>query len=37
MLVLDDGTQLWPSADDEGNDPGALQTTIPGLATIPVI
>jgi hypothetical protein len=37
VLVLDDGTQLWPSSDDEGNDAGALQTTIPGLATIPVI
>ena len=37
VLVLDGGTQLWPSSDDEGNDAGALRTTIPGLATIPVI
>lgn len=24
ILVLDDGTIMWPSADDEGNGPGAL-------------
>jgi hypothetical protein len=24
-LTLDDGTLLWPSSDDEGNDAGALQ------------
>jgi hypothetical protein len=24
MLVLDDGTLLYPSSDDEGNDAGAL-------------
>ena len=24
MLLLDDGTLLWPSSDDEGNNAGAL-------------
>jgi hypothetical protein len=24
ILILDDGTELYPSADDEGNGPGAL-------------
>lgn len=24
VLVLDDGTKLYPSCDEEGNDPGAL-------------
>ncbi len=24
VLELDDGTLIWPSADDEGNDAGAL-------------
>jgi hypothetical protein len=24
LFMLDDGTLLWPSADDEGNDAGAL-------------
>jgi hypothetical protein len=37
VLELDDGTQLWPSADDEGNDAGALFTTNPDMPTIPVI
>jgi hypothetical protein len=37
VLILDDGTQLFPACDDEGNDAGALFTTIPGLGTIPVI
>lgn len=37
VLVLDDGTELWPSRDDEGNNAGALFTTIQGLETIPVI
>ncbi len=37
VLELDDGNSIWPSADDEGNDAGALFTTFPDLATIPVI
>lgn len=37
VLQLDDGTLLWPSADDEGNDAGALFTTNENMPTIPVI
>ena len=37
VLELDDGTALWPSSDDEGNDAGALFTTNLDLPTIPVI
>jgi hypothetical protein len=37
VLHLDDGTMLFPSADDEGNDAGALFTTNDDLPTIPVI
>jgi hypothetical protein len=37
VLILNDGTALFPSADDEGNEAGALFTTIPDLETIPVI
>jgi hypothetical protein len=29
LLVLDDGTQLVPARDDEGNDAGALHGTDP--------
>lgn len=36
-IKLDDGTILWPSRDDEGNDAGALFTTSDDLPTIPVI
>ncbi len=37
VLTLDDGTSIWPSADDEGNDAGALFTTNDNMPTIPVI
>lgn len=37
VLVLDNGTSIWPSSDDEGNHAGAMFTTIPELTTIPVI
>ena len=37
VLVLDDGNVLFPSADDEGNNAGAMFTTIEGLETIPVM
>ena len=37
VMELDDGTQLWPSRDDEGNDAGALFTTNEDMPTIPVI
>ena len=37
VLTLDDGTHIWPSADDEGNDAGAFFTTNPKLETIPVV
>ena len=37
VLMLDDGTCIFPSMDDEGNDSGALFTTSNHLHTIPVI
>jgi hypothetical protein len=37
VLTLDDGTQLYPAADDEGNNAGALFTTLADLDTIPVV
>ena len=37
ILVLNDGTAIYPSRDDEGNDAGALFTTNEELPTIPVI
>ena len=36
ILYLDDGAQLIPSQDDEGNGPGAIFTNYKELATIPV-
>ncbi len=36
-IELDSGHTLWPSADDEGNDAGAMFTTFGDLATIPGI
>lgn len=36
-IELDDGTVIWPSRDDEGNDAGALFTTNDDLQIIPVI
>ena len=37
VLALADGTLLFPSMDDEGNDAGAIFTTNDRLPTIPVI
>jgi len=37
VLMLNDGTFVFPSMDDEGNDSGALFTTSDYLSTIPVI
>jgi hypothetical protein len=37
VLVLDNGMLVWPSADDEGNEAGALFTTFDELPTIPVM
>ena len=37
VLILDDGTYLWPSADDEGNNAGSFFTTDSNLLTIPTI
>lgn len=37
VLELDDGTLLYPSKDDEGNNAGALFTSDDNLPTIPVI
>ena len=37
VIHLDDNTLLYPSADDEGNEAGALFTTHENLQTIPVI
>jgi hypothetical protein len=36
-IHLDDGTILTPQSDDEGNDGGAMLTTVEELQTIPVI
>ena len=36
-IFLDDGTIIFPSSDDEGNDAGALFTTDDSMPTIPVI
>ena len=37
VLILNDGTYLWPSADDEGNNAGSFFTTDSNLLTIPTI
>jgi hypothetical protein len=37
VFELDNGTLVWPSADDEGNDAGALFTTDERADTLPVI
>ena len=37
VLILDDGTALYPMSDDEGNDAGALATNKKELPVIPVI
>lgn len=37
LIIFTDGTDMFPSSDDEGNDGGALFTSFDGLETIPVI
>ena len=37
VFVLDDGNAIWPSADDEGNNAGAMFTTIEAMEVVPVI
>lgn len=37
VLILDDGSYLLPSRDDEGNGPGALFTGYDDLPTIPTL
>jgi len=37
VLMLNDGTFVWASSDDEGNNAGALFTTDEKLITIPTI
>ena len=37
IIELDDGTVLYPMADDEGNDAGSLGTNNKELQVIPVI
>jgi hypothetical protein len=37
VIIFTDGSYMFPSADDEGNDAGALFTNFKGLETIPVI
>ena len=37
ILTLEDGTELIPMADDEGNEGGSIYTTYKDLQTIPVI
>ena len=36
LIELDDGTQLLPMQDDEGNGPGAIATSSEDIPTIPV-
>lgn len=35
MIVLDDGTMLWPSKDDEGNAAGCIFSNLADLELIP--
>lgn len=37
VFELDNGVLVWASADDEGNDAGALFTTDKRVCTLPVI
>jgi hypothetical protein len=37
VLILDDGTAIYPSSDDEGNYAGALFTNNENLPVVPVI
>lgn len=37
VLILDNGLQIYPSADDEGNDAGALFTTDAEHSALPVL
>jgi len=37
MIVLSDGQQLVPMSDDEGNDGGAIGTSLKDMPTIPVM
>jgi hypothetical protein len=37
VITLDDGTNIFPSQDDEGNGPGALFTNDEDLPIVPVI
>lgn len=37
VLELDDGTLVFPSCDDEGNDAGALYTTNEDVSIVPTI
>lgn len=37
VIFFTDGSYITPSADDEGNDAGALFTSFEGLEVIPVI
>jgi hypothetical protein len=36
VIILDDGTALYPSQDDEGNNAGSIFTNSDSLPTIPV-
>lgn len=37
VLILDDGTQVYPSMDDEGNDGGSLFTSSHDHPVLPVL
>lgn len=37
VLILDNGLQIYPSRDDEGNDGGALFTTDTNMDCLPVL
>lgn len=36
VFYLDDGTNFFPMSDDEGNNGGALSTSLEDLPTVPV-
>lgn len=37
IIFFEDGTHMYASSDDEGNDAGAIFTNIKGFETIPVL
>ena len=37
VIIFDDDSYIFPMADDEGNNGGALATSFTDLSTIPII